>query len=69
MKEVFTKSFWQGVKKTYDEALEGPPPENRASQLPAEGGPSLSPTSETAPSLSPASGVAGTLGSDPNLRK
>ena len=28
MKEVFTKSFWEGVKKTFDEALKGPPPAN-----------------------------------------
>ena len=27
MKEVLTKKFWQGVKKTFDEALKGPPPE------------------------------------------
>jgi hypothetical protein len=26
MKEVLTKSFWQGVKKTFYEALEDPPP-------------------------------------------
>ena len=26
MKEVFTKTFWEGVKKTFDEAREGPPP-------------------------------------------
>jgi len=26
MKEVFTKSFWQGVKKTFHKALEDPPP-------------------------------------------
>jgi hypothetical protein len=26
MKEVFTKSFWEGVKKTFAEALEGPSP-------------------------------------------
>jgi hypothetical protein len=25
MKEVLTKSFWQGVKKTFYEALENPP--------------------------------------------
>ena len=37
MKEVFTKSFWEGVKKTFDEAREGPPPANTASQTPAEG--------------------------------
>jgi hypothetical protein len=23
MKELFTKTFWQGVKHTFDEALEG----------------------------------------------
>ena len=35
MKEVFTKRFWQGVKKTsYYEALEGPPPENGAPRPP-----------------------------------
>jgi hypothetical protein len=56
MKEVFTKSFWQGVKKTYYEALESPPPEDGASQAPAEGnlGPSL--TLETPSSPSPSSG-------------
>ena len=26
MKEVFTKSFWRGVRKTFDQALEDPPP-------------------------------------------
>lgn len=26
MKELFTRSFWEGVKKTFDEAREGPPP-------------------------------------------
>jgi len=25
MKEVFTKSFWEGVKKTFDEARDDPP--------------------------------------------
>ena len=35
MKEVFTKSFWQSVKKTYYEALESPPPEDSAPQAPA----------------------------------
>ena len=52
MKEVFTKTFWVAVKKTFDEAREGPPPANTASQTPAEGdllGPS---TSETPPSPS-----------------
>ena len=37
MKEVFTKSFWEGVKRTFDEAREGPPPANTTSQTPAEG--------------------------------
>ena len=32
MKEVFTKSFWEGVKKTFDEAREDPPPANTPSQ-------------------------------------
>ncbi len=36
MKEVFTKGFWQGVKKTFDEALEGATPTDTASQIPAE---------------------------------
>ncbi len=35
MKEVFTKSFWEGVKRTFDEARDGPPPANTASQIPA----------------------------------
>ena len=32
MKEVLTKKFWQDVKKTFDDALEGPPP--NASETP-----------------------------------
>ena len=54
MKEVFTKSFWKGVKKTFDEAREGPPPANTASQTPAEGDLRASSTSETpsSPSVS-----------------
>jgi hypothetical protein len=47
MKEVLTKSFWEGVKKTFDEALEGPPPAETALQTPAEGDPSASSKSET----------------------
>ena len=54
MKEVFTKSFWQGVKKTYYEALESQP-KDPASQAPAEGNPSPSSTSETPSSPSPSS--------------
>ena len=54
MKEVFTKSFWEGVKKTFHEALEGPPPADNALQTPAEGDLSASSTSETpsSPSVS-----------------
>ena len=36
MKEVLTKSFWKDVKKTFDEALEGPPPKDAAAPAPAE---------------------------------
>jgi hypothetical protein len=54
MKEVFTKSFWEGVKKTFDEARKGPPTVNTASQTPAEGDLPGSSTSET-PSSPPLS--------------
>ena len=47
MKEVFTKSFWEGVKKTFEEALEGPPPADNALQIPAEGDLRASSKSET----------------------
>lgn len=50
MNEVFTKRFWQGVRKTFDEALKGQPPEDNASQPSAEGIPKASSSSET-PSL------------------
>jgi hypothetical protein len=53
MKEVLTKSFWQGVKKTYYEALEGPPPENNASPVPAEDTLKPAQTSETQSVSSP----------------
>jgi hypothetical protein len=54
MKEVFTKSFWQGVRKTFHEALEDPPPAADALKTPAEGDPSASSTSATpsSPSVS-----------------
>ena len=55
MKEVFTKSFWQSVKKTYYEALEGPPAEDSASQDPAKDNLNPSPTSETPSTPSPSS--------------
>jgi hypothetical protein len=47
MKEVFTKSFWQGVKKTFDEALEDPPPTDNALPTPPAEEPSASSTSAT----------------------
>jgi hypothetical protein len=34
MKEVLTKSFWQGVKKTFDDARDGVP-EKEDKQIPA----------------------------------
>jgi len=52
MKEVFNKSFWEGVKKTFDEARKGPPPANTASQTKTEGDPRASSTPETPPSPS-----------------
>jgi hypothetical protein len=66
MKEVFTKSFWQGVKKTFHDALEDPPPPGNALQTPAEGDPNASSTSATlssaaTPSSPPVpSGTSGT---------
>jgi hypothetical protein len=50
MNEILTKSFWQGVKKTFYTALEGPPPEDRASHPPSECNPDASSTSEAPPS-------------------
>jgi hypothetical protein len=47
VKEVFTKSFWQGVKKTFDEAREDPPPADNAAQTSPEGDLSASKKSET----------------------
>ncbi len=35
MKEVLTKSFWQGVKKTFYEAMESEPAKENALQPPA----------------------------------
>jgi hypothetical protein len=53
MKEVFTKSFWQGVKKTFDQAREDPAPSHEAFETPAEGTPSAS-SSQAAPAPSAA---------------
>jgi hypothetical protein len=54
MKEVFTKSFWGGVKNSFQEALEGPTPVDNALQTPAESDLSASSASETplSPSVS-----------------
>ncbi len=35
MKEVLTKSFWQGVKKTFYEAMESEPAKEDTTKLPA----------------------------------
>lgn len=37
MKEFFSKTFWQDVKKTFHEALAGPPLEDNATPAAAEG--------------------------------
>ena len=39
MKEVLTKSFWEGVRKTFNEALEGPPTKASGLDVPDEAGP------------------------------
>ena len=54
MKEVLTKSFWEGVKKTFHEALEGPPPADAVLQTPAKDYLGASSTSEkpSSPSVS-----------------
>jgi hypothetical protein len=43
MKELLTKTFWQGVKKTYDDALKGPAPEEKTPAPPAESTPDSHP--------------------------
>jgi DNA invertase Pin-like site-specific DNA recombinase len=45
------KSFWQGVKKTFYDALEGPPIEDNGPQASAEANPNASPTSESPSAL------------------
>jgi len=60
MKEVFTKSFWQGVKKTFEQALEDPPPAHKALGSPAEADPNAPSTSPTPSSPSVPSGTSGT---------
>jgi len=36
MKEVLTKRFWESVKKTFNEALEGPPAKATDPNIPVE---------------------------------
>lgn len=47
MKELFTKSFWLGVEKTFQEALEDPPPAEPPVLIPADGESGASSTSKT----------------------
>ena len=47
MKEVFTKSFWEGVKKTFDEARDGPSPVDEVVKIPDEVDPGAPSTSES----------------------
>jgi hypothetical protein len=47
MKEVFTKSFWAGVKATFEEAREGPPRAEKALDIPAGTGPGADDTIRT----------------------
>jgi hypothetical protein len=47
VKEVFTKSFWQGVKRTFHDALEGRPPDADAAPTPGPDAP-MEPAAEDA---------------------
>jgi hypothetical protein len=51
MKEVLTKSFWQGVKKTFYEAMEPDAAKQDAAQVPAaeHGTPSSPPENSSSP--------------------
>jgi hypothetical protein len=42
MKDVLTKKFWQGVRKTFQDALEDPSPKTSKSQAVAEVKPDVS---------------------------
>ncbi len=48
MKEVFTKSFWKDVKKTFEEAQEDPSPAPKAIEAPGESSPSAASKLDTA---------------------
>ncbi len=60
MTELFSKSFWQGVKKTFHEALEEAPPAGSALQSPAEGDRNAASTSATPSSPSVPGGTSET---------
>ncbi|HXP85914.1 MAG TPA: hypothetical protein VN841_14415 [Bryobacteraceae bacterium] len=53
MREMLTKSFWQGVKKVYYEALEGRPGQQPAAQPPPEDNVSQPSTPEEPPPQEP----------------
>lgn len=48
MKEVLTKSFWQGVRKTFYEAMEDAPAKDKEPQVPVEGKEKASSTADGA---------------------
>ncbi len=50
MKEMLTKNFWQGVKKTFYEALEEPAPTDNAAPAPTADNPKPPSTSDAPPS-------------------
>jgi hypothetical protein len=50
MNEMLTKKFWQGVKKTFYEALEEPAPKDDAAPAPTADNPKPPSTSDTPPS-------------------
>ena len=54
MKEVLTKSFWLGVKKTFYEARDGPPPEKNTApaQVASKDKPAPAPESPSRPPTS-----------------
>ncbi|MGA2602308.1 MAG: hypothetical protein ABSH09_35530 [Bryobacteraceae bacterium] len=54
MMELLSKAFWQGVKKTFQEGLEGPPKTGDALPAPADDQPHA--VSDQEPSPSPAEG-------------
>jgi len=54
MMELLSKAFWQGVKKTFQEGLDGPPNKGIASPVPAEDKPNA--VSDHEPLSSPEEG-------------